>query len=471
MKLVFNGKIYDGVVIIPVYENEIIKEDKFKINDELKYLYDMRIFEGKEKQTHFIHKNDNYIIFGLGKREKCKGDILRDNIANGLKEAMKLKFEKISVYCSEQTKINEIVETLILTNYKFDKYKTDEDKYEISILNIIKDGDLDLDKVENHVVLAESTIIARTLSNEPSNVLTPTELANRAVSFGKKYGFEVEVLGKSEIIKENMHAFLAVSSASSEEPKFIIMRYMGNLDNKDVIGLVGKGLTYDSGGLSIKPTASMITMKDDMSGASAVIGTMVAASRNKIKANIIAVVSACENMISGKSYKPGDIISSRSGKSIFIANTDAEGRLTLADSLDYILKKEKVSQVIDIATLTGAASQALGETTTALISNDDSMYNKMVLASKKADERVWRLPIYDDYRELMKHSDADLTNSGGKPGVITAAVFLENFVGEYPWIHLDIAGTSWFEKEKGYISKGATGVGVRLLYHYINGNE
>lgn len=468
MKVVFNESIgKDELVMLPMFKNELINEDVCGINDELKFLIDSKIFEGKKGQTHYIHNENNYFLIGLDEKEKLTDKKFRNIFAEGFKESKKLGFKSYSVMCFQQFKLETMVETLILADYEFEIYKTSDKKESVEKINLIKEGLIDEGKVNEHIILAEATIEARNLSNEPANVLTPTELALRATELGEMYGFEVEVLDKKQIEEENMKAFLSVAKASHQEPRFIIMRYQGNPDSKERLGFVGKGLTYDSGGLSIKGTDSMVTMKDDMSGASAVVGMMVSLARNNTKVNVTGVVAACENLISGSGYKPGDIIGSRGGKSIFVANTDAEGRLTLVDAIDYIIDKEMVGSVVDIATLTGSAVHALGTTTTAMISNNENLINTMKIASELADERVWELPIFDDNREQVKHHDADLKNIGGKPGTITAAVFLEYFVKDLPWVHLDIAGTSWTDKESGYLSKGATGVGVRLLYHYI----
>jgi len=262
-----------------------------------------------------------------------------------------------------------------------------------------------------------------------------------------------------------MHAFLAVAKASTNTPKLIVMRYMGNPSSDQRIAYVGKGLTYDSGGLSVKPTASMLNMKDDMGGASAVIAAMGAIGKLKPKVNIIAIVAACENMISGNSYKPGDIIQSMGGKSIFIGNTDAEGRLTLIDAVTYAIEKENATFVLDIATLTGAAIHCLGSEAAPVVSNNDDFYAHVEKAFEKADERIWRMPIFDEYKALVKHEQADLTNSAGSPGTITAGIFIGEFVKDVPWVHIDIAGTAFIEKAVGAFSKGGTGSGARALVY------
>jgi leucyl aminopeptidase len=317
-------------------------------------------------------------------------------------------------------------------------------------------------------LLAEATLLARNLINEPANIMTPEALAEEAKNRGREAGFQVEILDKDDIEDLGMGAFLAVAGGSKKKPKLIVLRYLNDQENPQVInGIVGKGLMYDSGGLSIKPTNSMLEMKSDMSGAAAVIGAFTAIAEAGLKVNAVGVIAACENMISGKSYRPGDILTTMAGKTVFIGNTDAEGRLTLVDAIHYIIEKEKVSNIVDFATLTGAAVVALGDTTTAVLSNNDDLYNEIAQASSEADERIWRLPLFDDYKEKLKAKEADLTNSAGNPGTITAALFIEAFVQEKPWVHLDIAGTSWTEKEYDYYSAGGTGYGVRTIFHWL----
>ena len=299
----------------------------------------------------------------------------------------------------------------------------------------------------------------------PANVMTPEKLADLAKTYCEASNIEVEIFDEAAIEALGMHAYLAVAKASSNAPKLIVMRHKGDPDSDKTVAFVGKGLTYDSGGLSIKPTASMVTMKDDMGGASAVISAMGAIGKMNLKVNVTAVVAACENMISGLSYKPGDIIGSMGGKSIYIGNTDAEGRLTLVDAVTYALEHENASFVLDIATLTGAAIHCLGSEAAPVISNNDDFFNLVDKAFNKANEKIWRMPILDAYKELVKHEQADLTNTAGSPGTITAGIFIGEFVKEVPWVHIDIAGTAFKEKADGVYSKGGTGSGaIPLVY-------
>ena len=264
------------------------------------------------------------------------------------------------------------------------------------------------------------------------------------------------------------HGRLLRFKASVNEPRLIIMRHLGDPGNPEqVLGLVGKGMTFDSGGLSLKQAQGMHTMKYDMAGAAAVIGAMSALSREKVHLNVVAVVAACENLVSGTGYRPGDIIGTMAGKSVMVESTDAEGRLTLADAIHYIITKENASVVVDAATLTGAVIVALGNITTGVITNDSGLYERLQQASQQCGEKVWQLPSFPEYKEQNKTPHADLRNVGGREaGTITAGLFLEEFVQDKPWLHLDIAGTAFASKDGDYLSEGATGAGVRLLYHF-----
>ena len=385
---------------------------------------------------------------------------------------------------TENLDANEIAKamtiSLMLSDYEFNKYKSDKkDKKDIFIyIACDTANNLVIDEIEDYIVegkdIAQGIIIARNLVNEPANEMYPEILAEEAKLLGKKFGFEVEILGAEKILKLGMDAFLSVAKGSSKEPKLIVMKYFGDKHHKDdVLGLVGKGLTYDSGGYSLKPTSGMDTMKSDMGGAAAVIGAISTIAKRNLRMNVIGVIAACENMISGRAYKPGDIIGSMSGKTIEVLNTDAEGRLTLADAVTYIVKKEKVNQVIEMSTLTGAALVALGETTTAAITNDDELYKELEDVSKYTGEKVWKLPTFPEYRELIKSDIADIKNIGGRnAGTITAGLFIEEFVDDgVSFLHLDIAGTAWTDSEKPYKQKGGTGVPVNTIYELAKKRE
>ena len=301
--------------------------------------------------------------------------------------------------------------------------------------------------------------------NEPPNVLTPTELANRAVSMAKEFGLEYEVFDKAKITELGMGGLLGVTQGSAEPPQFIVLRYRGGEATEKGMALVGKGITFDTGGISIKPAAGMDEMKGDMGGAAAVLGAMQAIATLKPSINVTALVPTCENMPSGAAYRPGDILRISNGKTIEIVNTDAEGRLILADALSYAVK-EGLSPIVDLATLTGAVVVALGNVTTGVFSNDEQLTNDIVAAGRVAGEKFWPLPMDEEYGEAIKSDIADIKQTGGRAaGSISAAKILEQFVGDAKWAHLDIAGTSYLDSKKSYQEKGATGVGVRTLTH------
>lgn len=434
-------------------------------------------FEGKIGQTAgFTVVKAGRIIevqaVGLGNGDTFTSAKFRKALATAYKALKAKRLETVGVdveavlsLSANNKQISRVLaETLVLSDYAFDTYKSEAKPSSVQTVMVNPENLVEA-AFEEGQILGEQTAFARYLVNEPANVITPAKLAEEVTALGEQTGFEVEIKGKDAILELNMHAFWAVAKASSEEPKLIVMRYNGAEGSDERLGLVGKGLTYDSGGLSIKPTAGMVTMKCDMGGAAAVIGAMGAIAKAGLKVNVTAVVAACENMISGVSYKPGDIIQSMGGKSIFIGNTDAEGRLTLVDAVTYIQEHEKVTSVVDIATLTGAAIHCLGAAGTPMISSDDAFSERVERAFDKSDENAWRMPIFDEFKELIKHDYADLTNTAGAPGTITAGLFIGAFVKDIPWVHIDIAGTAFTEKPAGMYSKGGTGVGVRPLYH------
>jgi leucyl aminopeptidase len=314
-------------------------------------------------------------------------------------------------------------------------------------------------------VVAEATILARDLANAPGNEIYPETLAARATDSGKRHGFKVTVLGKPEIEKLGMGGVLGVSQGSVRPPRFIIMEHKKSA--KKTVVLVGKGVTFDTGGISIKPSANMAEMKMDMSGAAAVIGAMEAAARLDLPLHVIGLVPAVENMPSGSSLRPGDILRHYNGKTSEVDNTDAEGRLILADALGYA-SQFKPTAVIDLATLTGACVVALGHHATGMMGNDEKVMSVLKAAGETTYERVWQLPMFDEYEKLIKSDVADVKNVGGRwAGAITAGWFLKKFIGEYPWVHLDIAGTAMLEENGDYVQKGASGVGVRLLVEFL----
>jgi leucyl aminopeptidase len=317
--------------------------------------------------------------------------------------------------------------------------------------------------------IATGQNFARTLQSRPGNIATPTHLAEQAQAMAKEVGLEVEVFGMDRIRKERMHALLAVNQGSDEEARFIVLRHQGAGKKAPWVALVGKGLTFDAGGISIKPAQGMEEMKYDMSGGAAVMGALRAAAELKLPLNVLGLIPSTENLISGKAVKPGDIIQTRGGKTIEVINTDAEGRLILADALDYA-KELGATAIVDMATLTGSVVIALGHHAIAVLGTDDALVQEVRTAGDRAGERCWPLPLWSEYRKQLKSDVADMMNVGGRPGgTITAAWFLREFVGDVPWVHLDIAGTAYGTEPAPYQRKGAYGVPVRLLVEWLRG--
>ena len=469
------------LVMLPVYsDNKDLQDEKLTVI--YKHFRESNKFKGNAGEicaaTNVVESGVQDIIFiGLGSKDELTTEIIRGSFGKAIKKAIELKAKKIALnmISNEKLSVEDITKSMVegigFGEYRFDKYKTEANENSEIEVSICTDENGKTNSIYEYIdealILVETTKFARDLVNEPANVLYPETLSEKVIGSGNKYGFEVEVFDEKKINELGMESFLSVAKGSELPPRLIVMRYFGDESKKDdILGLVGKGVTYDSGGYSIKPTSSMDSMKSDMGGAASVIGAISAIAKKKLKINVVGVIAACENLISGAAYKPGDIIGSMAGKYIEVLNTDAEGRLTLIDAVHYIIEKEKVNKVIDLATLTGAALVALGVTTTAVVSNNDEFYKDLENASLKADEKVWRLPNFDDYKKLIKSDIADLKNTGGRhAGTITAGLFIGEFVQNKPWLHLDIAGTAWTEKESSYCSKGGTGVGVRTLYY------
>lgn len=319
-------------------------------------------------------------------------------------------------------------------------------------------------KLQTAAHLAGGIRAARRLVNEPANVMSPQRLAEDAQALAREHGFEIEVFDEKQIQQMGLEAFWSVAKGSDTPPRFLVMRYMNNPDTNELLALVGKGLTYDSGGYAVKPATGMVTMHCDMGGAAAVIGAISALAAMKAKVNVVAVVAACENMISGHAYRNGDIIGSLAGKYIEVVNTDAEGRLTLADAITYAATVLKADKIIDIATLTGAAIVALGEEITGVVADDEGIWQAVQAASQTSGDKVWRMPHDECLAKHNKSERADIKNSGGRQaGTATAALFCRAFAFGKPWGHLDIAGTAYHEGANAKAPAGATGVGAELL--------
>ncbi len=368
--------------------------------------------------------------------------------------------------------VRAIVEGAFVGNFDPDYYRSDRKDQKIDALTIVASGDKKaLERTANEAqIIGESQNFTRDLVNEPSNRMTPTILADRAKTMCAEVGLKCEVYGADKIKEMKMGAFWSVAQGSDEPPALIVMKYEpAGAPEKPVIGLVGKGITFDTGGISIKPADGMEKMKYDMAGGATMIGAMRAIALLKPKVKVIGIVCATENMPSGKAQKPGDVQIAMSGKSIEIINTDAEGRLVLADGLHYA-KQLGCTHLVDAATLTGAVVVALGFSNAGIFANDDEMYNRLHNANIKAGEKMWRLPLDDEYKEQIRSGIADIMNSGGRwGGAVTAAMFLKEFAEDTPWIHLDIAGTAWMEDQKPWIAKGPSGIALRSLVEFVKG--
>lgn len=439
-------------------------------------------FQGQPGELITIHTMGKLaakriVVVGLGMQEKLSLQVLQRASAIAARHLQStgaqqivfaLEWEGTSIDLAQGVQAE--VEGALLGLYTFRKYQSAHlngngqgVKQVRLFVNEANDTAIEA-AVHRGVVLAEATNFARDLVNEPPNVLTPTELANRACAMAKQFGLEYEVLDRPEMEKLGMGGLLGVSQGSEEPPKFIILRYRGAPNSADKgMALVGKGITFDSGGLDLKTADGMRNMKTDMAGAAAVIGGMQAIAALKPAINVTALVPTTENMPSGSSYRPGDILRLMNGKTIEIVNTDAEGRLVLADALSYAAK-EGLSPMIDVATLTGGIGVALGPIMSGLFCNDEELCDEILAAAKAAGEKFWPMPLDEEYSELIASDIADIKQTGGRlASPINAAKILEHFVGDAKWAHLDIAGTAYIDSKKPYQEKGATGFAVRTL--------
>jgi leucyl aminopeptidase len=368
--------------------------------------------------------------------------------------------------------VKAIVEGALVGDFDPDTYKSDRKDQATESMTVVARGEQSrLQKALDEArMVGESQNLTRDLANEPSNRMTPTILGERARKMAQEVGLKCEVYGADKIKELKMGAFWGVAQGSDEPPALIVLRYEpAEAPASPVLGLVGKGITFDTGGISIKPADGMEKMKYDMAGGAAMIGAMRAIAMIKPKVKVIAVICATENMPSGKAQKPGDVQIAMSGKSIEIINTDAEGRLVLADGLCYA-RQLGCTHLVDAATLTGAVVVALGYVNAGIFTNDDKMYERFRRALEKSGEKFWRLPLDEEYKDSIRSYIADIINSGGRwGGAITAAMFLKEFAEDTPWIHLDIAGTAWMEEQKPWIAKGPSGIAVRSLVEFAKG--
>jgi leucyl aminopeptidase len=463
-KLSLSGEIIDGAA--KGYISDIIRRG------------DM---EGKLGTTLLLHNVphtlcDRVLLVGLGKEREFKDKQYREAIGAAVRTLNETGSMEAVAYFSELAvkrrdvawKVEQAVLVAMESIYRFDRMKSKQDEVRRPLrkitLGISSRTELSAseDAVQRGMAIAQGISFAKDLGNLPGNICTPTYLADQATGLSKTYGLKVEVLEEKDMEKLKMGSFLSVAKGSRQPAKLIVLRYQGGKKEKPVV-LVGKGITFDAGGISLKPAAEMDEMKYDMCGAASVLGTMKAIAQMRLPLNVIGIVPTCENLPDGNANKPGDIVTSMSGQTIEILNTDAEGRLILCDALTYAERFEPET-VIDIATLTGACVIALGSHASGLFSNDDTLAREITHAADDAFDRVWHMPMWDDYQEQLKSNFADIANIGGRAGgSITAACFLSRFTKKFSWAHLDIAGTAW----KSGKEKGATGRPVALLIHFL----
>jgi leucyl aminopeptidase len=436
---------------------------------------------GKNFELTWLHKPagvkaKRLLLIGGGKSAKFAAADLRKLAGAAVRALKPRKLRSLAFVLPDAIAVEDalrsVVEGAIVGDFDPDTYKSDRKDQRVESLTVIASGDQStlqraLDEART---VAESQNFTRSLVNEPSNRMTPTILAQRAQEMCKETGLKCEVYGADKIKELKMGAFWGVAQGSDEPPALIVMRYEpAGAPEKPVLGLVGKGITFDTGGISIKPADGMEKMKYDMAGGATMIGVMRAIAMLKPKVKVIGIVCATENMPSGKAQKPGDIQTAMSGKTIEIINTDAEGRLVLADGLCYA-RQLGCTHLIDAATLTGAVVVALGYANVGVFSNDDSFYQEFASNLAKSGENMWRLPVNDEYLDMTRSQIADLMNTGGRwGGASTAAAFLREFAETTPWIHLDIAGTAWMEDNKPWIAKGPSGIAVRSLIEFARG--
>ena len=479
MQIIFTEKIknnYD-LTILGIYEENKFSQSTTKFDKESKGIISKSIknstFKGKIGDTLLIN-SEKILLIGLGNSNNL--DTLHLNKIGGIigKTIEKEKIKNALLYLDNlnDEKNFEISFGAKLKTYKFDKYITKDTKEKQPEINLYIHSE-NPKKAQNDFsntnAIIDGIITTRNLATEPSNILTTTEFANTTKKLSK-LGIKVEIIDEKELKKMGANLILAVGQGSKHPSYIAIMKYTGNKKSKNAIALIGKGLCFDSGGISIKPSAHMDEMKTDMTGAATILGIMEMLAKQKYKNNVIGIIGIAENMPDGNSYKPGDIIKSLSGQTVEILNTDAEGRLVLADCITYAKNKFNPDLIIDFATLTGAILIALGEYKAGLFTNSDKLAKELFEAGEKSNDKLWQFPLSKKYNEMLSSPVADMANISHPDrlaGSITAAEFLHNFANDTPWAHIDIAGTSWVSSETETSPKGATGFGVRLIYEFL----
>ncbi|MDH4158466.1 MAG: leucyl aminopeptidase [candidate division Zixibacteria bacterium] len=474
------------VVFVPEYEkltDGLLKSLNEATGGTVGTLLEAGEFCGKREEIASVmhpsgYNVDRVILVGLGTKKQVDSDTYR-RAAGAASRCRGLTLSESAIFHLPKNAgegfYQAVIEGYLLGSYKLLEFKTGDDKIDknkLTRITFATDDKRVLGKVEKAVnrgvIIAEGQMSVRTLAATPGNYLTPSVLAQTAQKLARQHKLKCHVLDEKAIERERMGALLAVAKGSAEPPRFVVLEYNGGRRGEKPVVLVGKGITFDSGGISLKPGLNMHEMKGDMTGAAVVLTVIVTAARLRLPLNLVSLLPACENLPSGTATRPGDIVTSRKGLTIEIINTDAEGRLILADALDYA-DRFKPQVVIDIATLTGASLYILGYSGAPVLGNNPALLERIKKASESTGEKTWPLPIWDDHREQMKSGVADLVNSGGRPaGTIAASAFLENFVGGWPWAHIDIAYVDFEPKGRPYIPKGPTGIGVRLLTEVLS---
>jgi leucyl aminopeptidase len=474
-----------AALVIGCWEN--VQDDLFSACDAaldgcLGRLAANREFSGKANTSRLIHTlgklpTERLLLVGLGKKGDKEDERLRQaagNAVQALRSARVASFASaLHLAGTSKTALAAVCEGTLLGGYAFDHYKTKDmdERFGFAGMTLLLPKGANRKEagamIERTVALCRGVSLARDLVSHPGNVATTGYLATAAHELAARHKLSCEILEMDELERLGMNALLAVGKGSAEPPRLIVLEYRGGGEKERPVVLVGKGITFDSGGISIKPGAGMEEMKTDMAGGAAVLGAMEAAAGLGLPVNLVVIIPTAENMPDGKAYKPGDVVTSLSGTTIEITNTDAEGRLVLCDALHFA-QRYKPAAMIDLATLTGACVVALGHEASGLMGNDQRLVSALKKAGEMCGERVWELPLWDGYGETMKSDIADLRNAGNRDGgSITAGWFLKQFVGKTHWAHLDIAGTAWSDKARPCAPKGATGVGVRLLIEYL----
>jgi leucyl aminopeptidase len=473
------GELDCDLLVVPVFEDDDLGDVPDLVDatgGELGRARASGEFRGKAYEVFVTTaagwKARRIAIVGAGPRKACTSDTLRRIAATGGLAARQRRLTRVAVVLRAVSQISAedgaqvMAEGAVMANFDGASYKTTEPpRVWLESVELRIDGASELNAaLERGRVIGECTNLARELANAPGNELTPRIFADRAVEAARSAGLTIDVLDEQRIEELKMGLLLGVARGSQEPPRLLVMRHEpANADRCVVLGLVGKGVTFDTGGISIKPAENMDRMKDDMSGGAAVIAAMTAIARLGVPVRCIGVVPMTENMPGGRAIKPGDILTSAEGKTVEVLNTDAEGRLILGDALWYA-RQLGVTHLVDLATLTGACVVALGKTTTGLFGTPSEWVEHIRRASERAGDRSWPMPVFADYMEQLKSEIADMSNTGGRAaGAITGALFVKEFAGDLPWVHMDIAGTAWAEDAKPYQPKGATGVGVRTL--------